>query len=90
MRDFEANSVALELGNTQLKAQLHNANVTINNLEQYSQRNSLRITNNWGEEPSENTNDRVSALVKEQHGVELNSHNIDRSHHVGPATGTKQ
>ena len=55
----------------------------INDINQYSRRNSLRISNpNWIEMPHENTNGMVLELAHHL-GVNLNEWDIDRSHRVG-------
>ena len=55
----------------------------VNELAQYTRRNSLRIYNSkWIETPGEHTDDMVMRLAWEL-GAELNMDDIDRSHRVG-------
>lgn len=54
----------------------------INELEQYSRRNCLRV---FGieEKEAENTNDIIGKVASKYLGIELNPTDIDRSHRVG-------
>ena len=57
---------------------------TVNSLEQYSWRNSVRISG-YPEPYAENTEDRVVKIAKEL-DVDISKDNIDRSHRVGKPT----
>lgn len=54
----------------------------MNNLEQYSRRNSVRIFG-LKELPNENTNDLIKQLARDKLSVDLIDTSIDRSHRVG-------
>ena len=59
---------------------------TSDHLEQYSRRHSLRIVNNWPEQPNENTDLTVVEMVKQCLDIDITPDGIDRSHRVGPPT----
>ena len=62
----------------------------LNELSQYSRRNSLRISNpNWTERPGENTDAMVVEMAQNM-GVNSNPWDIDRSHRVGRSTGSQR
>ena len=55
----------------------------LNNLEQYTRRNSIRV---FGipEEANENTNDLIKDLSQKNLGITLTDSDLDRTHRVGP------
>ena len=52
--------------------------------EQYSRRTSLRVINNWKEDKSEDTDDKILDLVNNNLELNIKKEDIDRSHRVGP------
>ena len=53
-------------------------------MEQYSRRQSLRIHNDWPENPEEDTDGMVIQMAKEHLNIDLKHDEINRSHRVGP------
>ena len=67
--------------NSELETRLSVVEYESDNLEQYSRRNSLRISG-IPEEPDENTDQRVIQLAGGL-GIDISPNDIDRSHRVG-------
>ncbi len=68
--------------NSDLTEDISNLEEELNDLQQYSRRNSLRISD-IPEKANENTNDIVKSLAHEKLGVSVEERDIDRSHRVG-------
>ena len=68
----------------QLKNDKQKLTNSINNMEQYTRRNSIRV---FGvkEEEGESTNEITKDLCRKHLGITLSDSDIDRSHRVGPA-----
>ena len=60
----------------------------LDHLEQYSRRNSVRITQNIPEKKDENTDEIVIGIAQNELGITLKLEDIDRSR-VGPRGGKK-
>lgn len=72
---------------TNVCQRLLSAERAIDDLQQYSRRNSLRV-NGIPETRGENTTELIKTMVKEKLGTVLEDRDIDRSHRVGkPSTG---
>ena len=70
--------------NEKLKSKIVNLETGNDRLEQYSRRQSLRIHNDWPENPEENTDGMVIQMAKEHLNIDLKHDEINRSHRVGP------
>ena len=55
----------------------------VDELAQYSRRNTLRVTNNWEEQPGESTDALVMTMAKNLLDLTLTEQDIGRSHRVG-------
>ena len=89
--EFRDKIKALEAENNVLKDSLHEMEnkimTKIDDAEQYSRRSCLRIAG-IQESNNENTDDIVLNLAGPLN-IDLNPHDIDRSHRVGPVTITR-
>ena len=77
----------LEDQNEEFRATINQLQTEINVLEQYTRRNSLRISG-IPEKPGESTDQLVQELASEKLGVNLRPLDIDRSHRVGLPNST--
>ena len=57
-------------------------------VEQYS-RHSVRIVNDWPEEPNEDTDQKVVDMVNQCLNIPITVNDIDRSHRVGPPSNNR-
>ena len=71
----------LELEKLKEQTQIHDK---LDEQEQYSRRTSLRVINNWKEDKSEDTDDKILDLVNNNLELNIKKEDIDRSHRVGP------
>ena len=68
---------------TELRQELSDLKADVNDLEQYSRRNSVRISNpNWREHPWENCRELVLSLCQDL-GLDIHPSMIDRTHRAG-------
>ena len=81
MEDLQVENADLRKTNDELETRLSAVEYENDSLEQYSRRNSLRISG-IPEEPGENTDQRVIQLAGGL-GVDINPEDIDRSHRIG-------
>ena len=81
MEDLQVEKADLCKTNDDLETRLSAVEYENDSLEQYSRRNSLRISG-IPEEPGENTDQRVIQLAGGL-GVDINPEDIDRSHRIG-------
>ena len=65
-----------------LESKLSNVEARVEELEQYSRRNCL-VIHGIKENPQENTDELVCELAKDHLEVEIQPHDIDRSHRIG-------
>ena len=79
MEDLQVENADLRKTNDDLETRLSAVEYETDSLEQYSRRNSLRISG-IPEEPGENTDQRVIQLAG---GLGVNPEDIDRSHRIG-------
>ena len=79
--DLRNENEELRKTNSELETRLSVVEYESDNLEQYSRRNSLRISG-IPEEPDENTDQRVIQLAGGL-GIDISPNDIDRSHRVG-------
>ena len=70
-----------------LTSSLTSANQRIDDLEQYSRRNNLRISCSVKENSNENTDNIVTDIIAKDLGVNIDINEIDRSHRVGKPSG---
>lgn len=94
LRLLEANNMELVVENKNLKriiSHMEDKQISLaeelDELAQYSRRNTLRITNPWEEMASESTDDLVKTMAKDLMGVELSDQDIGRSHRIGKKNG---
>ncbi len=94
LRALESKSLGLEIENKDLRTQVDSFKMKaesledqLNELAQYSRRNSLRVANPWEEKPGENTDELVKEMSSTLLSVELTDADIGRSHRIGPKRG---
>ena len=73
----------------QLEEKIEKQQVVSDHLEQYSRRHSVRIVNNWPEEPDEDTDMKVVGMVNDCLNIGIDREDIDRSHRVGRPSANK-
>lgn len=84
--DLKTEINSLKQENQTLKAENDSLRVKVDDLEQYSRRNAIRISG-ISESEEENTDELVKQVTREM-GIELANSDIDRSHRTGkPITG---
>ena len=81
VKDLEEENEDLRKANSELETRLAVVEYETDNLEQYSRRNSLRISG-IEEDKDENTDQEVIRIAG-QLGVDIGPYDIDRSHRVG-------
>ena len=70
-----------------LTATVQDLEKQVESQEQYSRRQSLRIQNNWPEQPGEDTDEMVVRMARDLLGVDIDKEQINRSHRVGRHRG---
>ena len=86
MQPFVERIESLEREVAVLKETNENLKEGIDNLEQYSRRHSLRIVNDFPEDPREDTDAKVLFVARDLMGLKVDKCDIDRSHRVGKPT----
>lgn len=94
VRLLETNNMELALENTNLRKKLgdlesHQSSLgdQLDELAQYSRRNTLRVTNPWEEKDGESTDSLVKKMATDLMGVELTDQDVGRSHRIGRKDG---